>query len=483
MKFDMSETGQSMLQLQDDLAKQYGYKVQPPLIAQENIRKYYDELPEDFKMGELISNLKGGGMAFDVKKVWDSFAHGIAGSFDTHGNVEEGYETDILPLYSLSGTKIADRYDRVVIGQYGAFIEIDPKDMCMDNIKCEKGQEYRINNPYYASRVKYQWFTTDDDTHTKLYNQQRGVTYADYQPNRWYVSPYEVCTEEQIMKLRGFDKMYSFDTLDEEGKHPFYRDNFYFNSEVGEILHTTWDFVEGTMFEEEKISDTRFAEYIREAEDDNHTVLYKAVEIIGNAIPEADGYMQFPIPVNTHGELYTDKNGNSIFLDGQGGVLVNGIPVPPETIVYDPNDPTRPLYKPELAGRGQEQGQTQGTELEIFSYSYEHHNGDQYWTDYSKYIFKTDTEEIIKNYSDGYTLEEGTTVVPKDKFLEVVDTVEREVRSNHEGYEIYNRLSDSNRALIERLLKQEQAREMRTFNKTDIPHDKPQKETARLATD
>ncbi len=286
MKFDMSETGRSMLQLQDDLARQYSYKVQPPLIAQENIQRYYDELPEDFRMGELIRDLKGGGMALDVKKVWDSFAHGVAGSVNTHGEVEEGRETAIMPLYSLSGTKIADCYDRVVIGQYGAFIEVNPKDMCMDNVKCEKGQEYRINNPQYASRVKYQWFATNDDTHTKLYNQQKGVTYADYQPNRWYVSPYEVCTEEQIMKLRGFDKMFSFDTLDEEGKHPFYRDNFYYNSEVGGILHTTWDFVEGTMYEEEKISDTRFADYVREAESDNHTILYKAVEIISNVIPE-----------------------------------------------------------------------------------------------------------------------------------------------------------------------------------------------------
>ena len=57
MKFDMSETGQSMLQLQDDLARQYGYKVQPPLIAQENIQKYFDELPEDFQMGELIRKI------------------------------------------------------------------------------------------------------------------------------------------------------------------------------------------------------------------------------------------------------------------------------------------------------------------------------------------------------------------------------------------------------------------------------------------
>ena len=177
--FEISEKGQEMLQFQDDLAKQYGYKVQPPLIAQENIEKYDETLPEEFKRGKVITDgIKGDGIIYDARE-----------------------EADKSPLYSLNGTKIANGYDRVVIGQYGAFLEIDPKDMCMENVECKKGQEYRINNPRYADRVKYQWFTTKDTSDCKLYFQQKGVTYADYQPNKWYISPYEVCSKEQLQIL------------------------------------------------------------------------------------------------------------------------------------------------------------------------------------------------------------------------------------------------------------------------------------------
>lgn len=273
MRFEVSEKGKEMLQLQDDLAKQYGYKLQPPIIAMDNIRRYREELPEDFKMGIVHTDVKGGGMVYDLKENYDSFAHGVAGCVDTHGEVVGGVETTIMPLYSLSGTKIADKYDRLVIGQYGAFLEIDPKDICKENVECEKGQEYRIKNPYFINRIKYQWFTTNDDAHPKLYSQLKGVVYADYQPNKWYVSPYEVCTEEQLMKIRNFDKAYAFETLDEDGKYPFYRDNFYFNSKINEIVHTVWDFMEGIMYEEEVISAERFADYIKEAESDNHNIL------------------------------------------------------------------------------------------------------------------------------------------------------------------------------------------------------------------
>lgn len=34
--------------------------------------------------------------------------------------------------------------------------------MVMDNIVVKRGQEYRINNPKYSERVKYQWFTARD---------------------------------------------------------------------------------------------------------------------------------------------------------------------------------------------------------------------------------------------------------------------------------------------------------------------------------
>ena len=57
-------------------------------------------------------------------------------------------------------------------------------------------QEYRINDPRYASRVKYYWMTVNDNSHVKLYQQMRPVTYADYRANRWYISPFEVQTKE-----------------------------------------------------------------------------------------------------------------------------------------------------------------------------------------------------------------------------------------------------------------------------------------------
>lgn len=176
----LSETGKTMLQFQSDVAEIYKYKKQPPLIAEDNMKQYFNTLPFDFKPDKN-----------------DGF-------LDIGYEIQKDKITD-MPLYSRQGTKIADTYDRIVIGHYGAFIEIDPKDMDMDNIQCEKGQQYRINNPQYANRVKYQWFTTKDDTHCKLYFQQKGVVYADYKPDKWYISPYEVMTSKELSDILKID--------------------------------------------------------------------------------------------------------------------------------------------------------------------------------------------------------------------------------------------------------------------------------------
>jgi len=94
-------------------------------------------------------------------------------------------------LYSLDGTQICTGFTRVVIGDYGAFIEFSESQACKQNMKCEKGQEYRKDNPKYRNRVKYFWYTTKDESHCKLYIQQKGVTYADYTAHMGYVSPYD----------------------------------------------------------------------------------------------------------------------------------------------------------------------------------------------------------------------------------------------------------------------------------------------------
>lgn len=83
------------------------------------------------------------------------------------------------------GTLIAIGYTRVVIGDYGAFIEISPTQI----------QTCRIRErwPGPPDRpVKYIWMETRDEEGTKVYFQQRGVAYADYQPGMYYVAPSDV---------------------------------------------------------------------------------------------------------------------------------------------------------------------------------------------------------------------------------------------------------------------------------------------------
>ena len=102
-----------------------------------------------------------------------------------------------IPLYTVYGSLICEWYDRIVIGDYGAFIEFPESAIC-NNFEVEKGQEYRINDERYSSRVKYHWLTISDGSYIKIYKQIRGVTYADYQPNKYYISVHEVFDMESV---------------------------------------------------------------------------------------------------------------------------------------------------------------------------------------------------------------------------------------------------------------------------------------------
>ena len=172
--FPISEAGKKIQKMQADLSTQYSYKKQPDIIGEINMKVYLETLPEEFK-GE-------------VKYV----------TSDKPGYEIEGKN---IPLYSKDGTLIADGYDRIVIGHYGAFLEISPEKMHLDNLKCKPGEEYRINNPRYAERIKYAWLTAKDDSDIKVYDQKRGVTYADYRGGVYYVDPFEVCDEKEREQL------------------------------------------------------------------------------------------------------------------------------------------------------------------------------------------------------------------------------------------------------------------------------------------
>lgn len=132
------------------LAKTYGYKPLPPMYSGEVRQFFADNLPKKYV-----------GAAQEVAK---------------HSDV-----------HSLSGVKIATGFNRIVIGDYGAFLEIPDDAMVKENVRIKPGTERRTTFEY----AKYLWYEPRDGSQCKLYFQQRTVEYADYRVGMWYVSPHE----------------------------------------------------------------------------------------------------------------------------------------------------------------------------------------------------------------------------------------------------------------------------------------------------
>lgn len=93
-------------------------------------------------------------------------------------------------LYTTKCSPICDGYDRIVIGDYGAFIEFG----CLPylNYIIKPGQEYRVFDERYSKNCKYIWLTINDGSDIKIYKQKKTVSYADYLPGKLYVSVHEV---------------------------------------------------------------------------------------------------------------------------------------------------------------------------------------------------------------------------------------------------------------------------------------------------
>ena len=152
MIHQMSETGREMLAFQAQLAEEYGYSEIGYNIFLGDVReKYRNALPK-------WCNVNG----------------------------------DMIPCYTLSDTLIALGYNRIVIGDYGAFVEFREDQIRKERLIVKPGQEFRINDPQFSIRVKYHWLTVNDGSGIKVYFQQKTVSYADYRPGMFYVSPYEL---------------------------------------------------------------------------------------------------------------------------------------------------------------------------------------------------------------------------------------------------------------------------------------------------
>ena len=146
------------LKVEAALAKKYGYKPLP------------DDLSEKYR---------------------NYFTENIPAFLDINGSKET--------LYTINGTPICKGYDRIVVGDYGAFIEFS-KNAILSNFVIERGQEYRVNDEKYAKNVKYIWLTIRDNSHIKIYQQKHKVAYADYKPRKYYISVHEVMLKQEEEK-------------------------------------------------------------------------------------------------------------------------------------------------------------------------------------------------------------------------------------------------------------------------------------------
>lgn len=104
----------------------------------------------------------------------------------------------MLIFHAMVDTGRLDKTDRIVIGDYGAFVEISPERILRNNLHCKEGQEYRFTDERYAKNVKYLWLTAADRSDCKIYLQKKRVDYADYVPGMYYISPYEVVPGNEV---------------------------------------------------------------------------------------------------------------------------------------------------------------------------------------------------------------------------------------------------------------------------------------------
>ena len=99
------------------------------------------------------------------------------------------------PLYTSKGSLITNGYERIVVGDYGAFVEFDGEPLVF---VIAPGQEYRVLDARYSKNVKYVWLTINDGSNVKIYHQKKGVAYADYRKGKYYVSVHEVFMKKEF---------------------------------------------------------------------------------------------------------------------------------------------------------------------------------------------------------------------------------------------------------------------------------------------
>lgn len=99
-----------------------------------------------------------------------------------------------IDLFTKSGLKVATGYERIVIGGRGPYVEFSDDQVVQTNFLVPEDQKWRFtsSNSYYN-----EYRTVQDNV--KIYHQKKTVDYVDYKIGMWYISPFDLKTEGEVL--------------------------------------------------------------------------------------------------------------------------------------------------------------------------------------------------------------------------------------------------------------------------------------------
>lgn len=112
----------------------------------------------------------------------------LRNAFHTWYNIMlNGFDKEVHRRATIDGVLICSDYTRIVVGDYGAYLECTPEQLLVALTVPEK-QQWRLDKNFLSSKninIKYEWYEYQG---VKVYLQCNTVKYADYQPGFYYIS-------------------------------------------------------------------------------------------------------------------------------------------------------------------------------------------------------------------------------------------------------------------------------------------------------
>ena len=104
-----------------------------------------------------------------------------------------------LSLFTSTRLHLLTGYERVVIGGRGPYVECLKRHLHHTHVHLPIPQMDRVTHP---DRYFYREYRTNDCAQVKIYFQYKPVTYADYIPGRFYISPFDIFLEDGTPAIR-----------------------------------------------------------------------------------------------------------------------------------------------------------------------------------------------------------------------------------------------------------------------------------------